>query len=109
MSKDITSAGGEKMESVTGFKGNGDTQHRKKCECLVSLEWTSLWIEMDLRWEMQDGAELEDGEKTMVEDLQRVYFVCHCSPGQQDPPEADETVVEQTHGRPQTSDKSAAQ
>ncbi|KAM7416505.1 hypothetical protein PAMA_018520 [Pampus argenteus] len=61
------------------------------------------------RWEMQDGAELEDGEKTMVEDLQRVYFVCHCSPGQQDPPEADETVVEQTHGRPQTSDKRAAQ
>lgn len=61
------------------------------------------------RWEMQDGAELEDGEKAMVEELQRAYFVCHCSPGMQSPPEADETVAEQTQGGQQSSDKRAAQ
>ncbi|XP_040010197.1 uncharacterized protein KIAA0825 homolog isoform X2 [Xiphias gladius] len=50
------------------------------------------------RWEMQEGAELEDGEKAMVEELQKAYFVCCCSPGPQDPPEADETLAEQTQG-----------
>ncbi|CAK6950129.1 uncharacterized protein KIAA0825 homolog [Scomber scombrus] len=33
------------------------------------------------RWEMDDGAELEDGEKAMVEELQRAFFVCRCNPG----------------------------
>ncbi|XP_040898479.1 uncharacterized protein KIAA0825 homolog [Toxotes jaculatrix] len=61
------------------------------------------------RWEMQEGAELEDGEKAMVEELQKAYFVCCCSPGPQDPPEADETLAEQTQGETQPSDKSAAQ
>ncbi|KAM8760635.1 uncharacterized protein KIAA0825 homolog isoform 2-T2 [Acanthopagrus schlegelii] len=61
------------------------------------------------RWEMQEGAELEDGEKSMVEELQRAYFVCCCSPRPQDPPEADETLAEQTRGETQPSDKSAAQ
>ncbi|XP_023256729.1 uncharacterized protein KIAA0825 homolog [Seriola lalandi dorsalis] len=61
------------------------------------------------RWEMQDGAELEDGEKAMVEELQKTYFVCCCSPGPQDPPAADETPAKQTQGETQPSDKSAAQ
>ncbi|XP_070690225.1 uncharacterized protein KIAA0825 homolog [Pempheris klunzingeri] len=61
------------------------------------------------RWEMQEGAELEDGEKSMVEELQKAYFVCCCSPGWQDPPEADETLAEQTQGETQPSDRSAAQ
>lgn len=61
------------------------------------------------RWEMREDAELEDGEKSMVEELQKAYFVCCCSPGLQDPPEADETLAEQTQGETQPSDKSAAQ
>ncbi|XP_070760941.1 uncharacterized protein KIAA0825 homolog [Enoplosus armatus] len=61
------------------------------------------------RWEMQEGAELEDGEKSMVEELQKAYFVCCCSPGLRDPPEADETLAEQTQGETRPSDKSAAQ
>ncbi|KAI4820439.1 hypothetical protein KUCAC02_028416, partial [Chaenocephalus aceratus] len=35
-------------------------------------------------WEMQKDAELEDGEKCIVEELQKAYFVCCCSPGTQD-------------------------
>ncbi len=58
---------------------------------------------------MQEGAELEDGERNMVEELQKTYFVCGCSPGPQDPPEADETLAEQTQGETQPSDNSAAQ
>ncbi|KAL7392198.1 hypothetical protein ABVT39_021043 [Epinephelus coioides] len=61
------------------------------------------------RWEMQEDAELEDGEKFMVEELQKAYFVCCCSPGPQDPPAADETLADQTQGGTQQSDKSAAQ
>ncbi|XP_076585875.1 uncharacterized protein KIAA0825 homolog isoform X1 [Chaetodon auriga] len=60
------------------------------------------------RWEMQEGAEMEDGERSMVEELQKAYFVCCCSPRPQDPPEA-ETLAEQTQGETQPSDKSAAQ
>ncbi|XP_054629788.1 uncharacterized protein KIAA0825 homolog isoform X2 [Dunckerocampus dactyliophorus] len=58
------------------------------------------------RWEMQDGAELEEDEKTMVEELQRVYFVCHCNAGLQESREADEKMAERTQGG---SDKTAAQ
>ncbi|XP_029367115.1 uncharacterized protein KIAA0825 homolog [Echeneis naucrates] len=61
------------------------------------------------RWEMQEDAELDDGEKVMVEELQKTYFVCCCSPGPQDPPAADETPAEQTQGETEPSDKSAAQ
>ncbi|XP_061623214.1 uncharacterized protein KIAA0825 homolog isoform X3 [Phyllopteryx taeniolatus] len=61
------------------------------------------------RWEMQDGAELEDDERMMVEELQRAYFVCHCDAELQESREADETMVEQTQGDPQPSDKTAAQ
>ncbi|KAL6114369.1 kiaa0825 [Pungitius sinensis] len=50
------------------------------------------------RWEMQDDAELEDGEKFMVEELQKAHFVCCCSRGPRDPPKADETLAEQTQG-----------
>ncbi|XP_023129482.2 uncharacterized protein KIAA0825 homolog isoform X1 [Amphiprion ocellaris] len=61
------------------------------------------------RWEMQEGAELEDGEKALVEELQKTFFVCCCSPGPQDPPESDEALPEQTQGETQPSDKSVAQ
>ncbi|TNN34609.1 hypothetical protein EYF80_055229 [Liparis tanakae] len=37
-------------------------------------------------WEMQEDAELEDGEKRMVEELQEASLVCCC--GSQDRPEA---------------------
>lgn len=58
---------------------------------------------------MQKDAELEDGEKCIVEELQKAYFVCCCSPGTQDCPGADETLAEQTQGETQQSDKNAAQ
>ncbi|XP_063753463.1 uncharacterized protein KIAA0825 homolog isoform X2 [Eleginops maclovinus] len=61
------------------------------------------------RWEMQKDAELEDGEKCIVEELQKAYFVCCCSPGTQDCPGADETLTEETQGETKQSDKSAAQ
>lgn len=47
---------------------------------------------------MQDGAELDDEEKAMVEELQKAYFVCCCSSGPQDSPEAEETLTEKTRG-----------
>lgn len=50
------------------------------------------------RWEMQEGAELEDGEKAMLEELKRAYFVCCCSAGPQDPSEAEETLAQQIQG-----------
>lgn len=74
-----------------------------------SFKQLMFCLSMVARWEMQEGAELEDGEKSMVEELQRAYFVCCCSPRPQDPPEADETLAEQTRGETQPSDKSAAQ
>ncbi|XP_041644003.1 uncharacterized protein KIAA0825 homolog [Cheilinus undulatus] len=61
------------------------------------------------RWEMQEDAELEDEEKSMVEELQKAYFVRCCSPGLQDPPEADEIPAEQTPGETHPSDETAAQ
>lgn len=60
------------------------------------------------RWEMQEGAELEDGEKCMVEELQRAYSVCDHSQRPQDPPEAG-SPAEQTQGDAQPTDKSTAQ
>lgn len=47
---------------------------------------------------MQAGAELNDEEKSMVEELQRAYFVCSYNVGLQDPPEADETLAKETQG-----------
>lgn len=61
------------------------------------------------RWEMQEGAELEDEEKAMVEELQKAYFVCCCSVGPQDSPEADETLTEEARGETQPVDITAAQ
>lgn len=58
---------------------------------------------------MQEDAELEDEEKAMVEEFQKAYFVCCCSSGTQDSPEADETLTEKTQGETQPSDKTAAQ
>ncbi|KAM8866056.1 uncharacterized protein KIAA0825 homolog [Synchiropus picturatus] len=58
------------------------------------------------RWEMQDGAELRDEDKALVEELRRAYFTCQCASGEQDPPDTDETLLEQTLGAAASSDKS---
>lgn len=55
-------------------------------------------LSMLSRWEMQEGAELEDEDKSMVEELQKAYFVCCCSLGLQDPPETDDTVENKIQG-----------
>ena len=61
------------------------------------------------RWEMQEGAELDDGEKAMVEDLKKAFLVCCCSAGPRDPPDAEDTQAEQIQRETQPSDESAAQ
>lgn len=59
---------------------------------------------------MQEGAELDDGEKAMVEELQKAYLLCCCSSGPHDHSADDETPAEQTQGETQeASDKNAAQ
>lgn len=58
---------------------------------------------------MQEGAQLEDEEKSMVEELQKAYFVSCCSLGLQDRPESDETSEKETQGKHNHPDKSAAQ
>lgn len=50
------------------------------------------------RWEMRDNAELEDDERAMVGELQKVHFVYNSSLRQQYPPEADERLAEETQG-----------
>uniref|UniRef100_A0A3P9C9C5 Si:ch73-280o22.2 n=1 Tax=Maylandia zebra TaxID=106582 RepID=A0A3P9C9C5_9CICH len=55
------------------------------------------------RWEMQEGAQLEDGEKAMVEELEKAFLGCCCTPGPQNPPEADETPGKQAQGKTQPS------
>lgn len=57
------------------------------------------------RWEMQEGAELEDEEKAMVEELQNACFVSGSSRGmREDPPEADETLKNETQRDTEPSD-----
>lgn len=54
---------------------------------------------------MQEGAELEDEEKTMVEELQNACFVSGSSRGkQEDPPEVDETLKNATQRASEPSD-----
>lgn len=55
------------------------------------------------RWEMQEGAQLEDGEKAMVEELEKAFLGCCCTPEPQNPPEADETPRKQAQGKTQPS------
>lgn len=40
---------------------------------------------------MQEGAELDEEQKSMVEELQKAYFVSRCSPRLRRCPESDET------------------
>ncbi|XP_030593401.1 uncharacterized protein KIAA0825 homolog [Archocentrus centrarchus] len=61
------------------------------------------------RWEMQEGAQLEDGEKAMVEELEKAFCVCCCAPGPQNPPETDETPAAQAQRETEPSDKGVAQ
>ncbi|XP_077456316.1 uncharacterized protein KIAA0825 homolog isoform X1 [Stigmatopora argus] len=102
-----------------------DRLGKKKLNQSTLIEWTWDWQRLlpsyrnmckvtfqtllANRWEMQDGAELEDDEKMMTEELQRAYFVCHCDAGMQESREADETTAERTQGGQQASDKTAAQ
>ncbi|XP_019750172.1 uncharacterized protein KIAA0825 homolog [Hippocampus comes] len=87
---------------------------KKKMNQVAMVEWAWEWTRLlpayqDMcqitfktllanRWEMQDGAELEDEEKMMVEELRRAYFVCRCDAGPQESREADETTAERTQG-----------
>lgn len=61
------------------------------------------------RWEMQEGAQLEDGEKAMVEEFEKAFCVCCCDPGPQNPPETDETPAAQAQRETEPSDKGVAQ
>lgn len=64
-----------------------------------------LCLSVNSRWEMQEGAELEDEEKTMVEELQNACFVCGSSRGiQEDHPEADETLKNEAQRDTELSD-----
>ncbi|XP_073322833.1 uncharacterized protein KIAA0825 homolog [Pagrus major] len=119
--------GSESQGDISGFNPLHQFDHigRKKLDQSAVVDWAWDWLRLlpgyqgmsqvtfktllANRWEMQEGAELEDGEKSMVEELERAYFVCCCSPRPQDPPGADETLAEQTQGETQPSDKSAAQ
>nr|XP_023835025.1 uncharacterized protein KIAA0825 homolog [Salvelinus alpinus] len=47
------------------------------------------------RWEMQDGAVLEDEEKPLVEELQKAYF--NQSPGSQGPPGVTQAAQDEQH------------
>lgn len=67
-------------------------------KCLLVLQKLMFCHSVLSRWEMQAGAELNDEEKAMVEELQRAYFVCSYNVGLQDPPEADEMLAKQTRG-----------
>ncbi|KAM4578924.1 uncharacterized protein KIAA0825 homolog [Fundulus diaphanus] len=61
------------------------------------------------RWDMQEDAELEDGERAMVEELQKAFFACCCSAGPQGASGTDETPTNQTQGEAHSCDKSTAQ
>lgn len=52
---------------------------------------------MRSRWEMQEGAELEDEEKTMVKELQNACCVSSSSQGKkEDPLEAEKMLKKET-------------
>ncbi|XP_017283396.3 uncharacterized protein KIAA0825 homolog isoform X2 [Kryptolebias marmoratus] len=72
------------------------------------VSWVTFRSLMANRWDMQENAELEDGEKTMVDEL-KAFFVCCCNKETQDPPETDETPAKQTQRETQPSEESAAQ
>ncbi|XP_051279687.1 uncharacterized protein KIAA0825 homolog isoform X1 [Dicentrarchus labrax] len=119
--------GSESHVDAAGFNPLHQFDHvgKKKLDQSAVVDWAWDWPRLlpayqgmsqvtfktllSNRWEMQEEAELEDGEKSMIEELQKAHFVCCCRPGLQDPPEADETVAKQTQGETQPSDKSAAQ
>ncbi|XP_013867974.1 uncharacterized protein KIAA0825 homolog isoform X2 [Austrofundulus limnaeus] len=87
---------------------------KKKLDQSAVVEWTWDWPRllpayegvsqvtfrslMANRWDMQENAELEDGEKTMVEELKKAFFVCCCNKEAQGPSETDETPAKQTQG-----------
>lgn len=66
--------------------------------CSVILQELMFCLFVLSRWEMQEGAELEEEQKSMVEELQTAYFVSRCSPRLQHCPESDETPAKETQG-----------
>ncbi|KAM9391487.1 uncharacterized protein KIAA0825 homolog [Pholidichthys leucotaenia] len=98
---------------------------KKKLDQSVLVDWAWDWLRLlpayrgmsqvtfksllANRWEIQEGAELEDGEKAVVEELKKAFFVCCCSPGPQEPRETDETPAERAQGETQSDNKSVAQ
>ncbi|XP_056275657.1 uncharacterized protein KIAA0825 homolog isoform X2 [Pseudoliparis swirei] len=115
--------GGESRADASGFNPLHQFDHvgKKKLDQGAAVDWAWDWPRLlpayrgarrgafrtllANRWEMQEDAELEDGEKCMVEELQNASLVCCC--GSQDRP--DETPAEPTQGETQASDKTAAQ
>lgn len=74
-------------------------------KCLLVPQQLMFCLSVRSRWEMQEGAELDDEEKTMVEELQKACFVSGSSRGMQgDHPEADETLKNETQRDTEPSD-----
>lgn len=76
---------------------------------MLEFKQLTMCVSMLSRWDLQEGAELEDEEKAMVEELQKTFLVCSCSVGPQGSPGFDETPAKQTQGETHPPDKSAAQ
>lgn len=77
-------------------------------KCLLVLQPLMFCLSVRSRWEMQEGAELDDEEKTMVEELQKAGFV-RGRGMQEDPPEADERLKNETQRDTEPSDETAGQ
>lgn len=117
----------ESADHVAGFNPLLQFDHigKKKLDQSEVVDWTWDWARLlptyegmspatfrglvANRWDMQEDAELEDGERAMVEELQKVFFVCCCSAGPQDASGSDETPTNQTQGEAQSCNKSTAQ
>ncbi|KAL0979780.1 hypothetical protein UPYG_G00189550 [Umbra pygmaea] len=87
------------------FQHIGSNMFDQSALGVVASDWTALlpaYRQMSQltfrtllanRWEMQDGAALEDEEKTLVEELQKAYF--NQSPGTKGPPGVSQAVPEE--------------
>uniref|UniRef100_A0A672JNC3 Uncharacterized protein n=2 Tax=Salarias fasciatus TaxID=181472 RepID=A0A672JNC3_SALFA len=98
---------------------------RKKLDQSVVVDWAWDWPRLlpayqgmsqvtfntllANRWEMADDAELEDGEKAIVEELQTAFFSCCCTLEPQDPPEAEEAEADPAQTETQPSNETVAQ
>lgn len=120
--------GQETLSDAPSFNPIYQFEHigKKKLEQSAVVEWAWDWPRLLLptvqgtsevtfrtllanRWEMREDADLEDDERAMVEELQKVYLVYSSGSGQQNPTETDEGLTEETQGETQLVDKSPAQ